>query len=173
MHAAVKIFFTESDFQANEFDPNNPISEMPVAVTKDTRIATPIVLHVIPLTIAQAMANMSPPLPDNIPGNNPFSPPFAGNAINILCIFDILSIIIYISDLADFDDAMVRVIFDPDEDMDNSVQNAPIPVVDDLINEAEQVFVVQLKLNSSTNPGSVSLTQRPASLCRIVDNDRK
>ena len=69
---------------------------------------------------------------------------------------------------------MVRIIFEPDEDADDNDLPAPIPIVDDLVNEAiEQTFVVQLKLNSSVNPGSVGLMQRQASLCRIIDNDRK
>ena len=64
--------------------------------------------------------------------------------------------------------------FEEDEGAGINDINAPIPIFDDLINEAtEQAFVVQLKLISSTNPGGIDLNQRPASLCRIVDNDRK
>ena len=51
-----------------------------------------------------------------------------------------------------------------------SVMNAPIPIIDDAINEAtEQVFVVELRLVSHL----VDLSIRPSSLCRIIDNDRK
>ena len=76
----VDIFFTEDDFRANEKLEENagPISFMPVRVTKTSRIATPIVLDVIPLTVDMARANTPPPLPANIPEDNPFSPPFAG-----------------------------------------------------------------------------------------------
>ena len=53
-------------------------------------------------------------------------------------------------------------------------KGAPIPIVDDAINEAtEQVFVVELRLVSSLDPATVDLDTRPSSLCRIIDNDRK
>ena len=71
---------------------------------------------------------------------------------------------------------MIRITFAPDESETvtfNDV-NVPIAIVNDLINEAiEQVFVVQLQLISSVNPGSIDLTTRQASLCRIIDDDRK
>ena len=48
---------------------------------------------------------------------------------------------------------------------------APIVIFDDEINEApEEVFIVVLTLESSTNPDSVIIT-RDSSLCRIIDND--
>ena len=57
---------------------------MPVLVTKDSRIATEIVLDVIPLTVSEAISGIpSNHLPENIPTDNPFSPPFAGNNIYI------------------------------------------------------------------------------------------
>ena len=71
---------------------------------------------------------------------------------------------------------MIRITFAPDEDEEGNVNNmaAPIAIVDDFINEAtEQVFVVQLQLNSSVNPDSIDLTTRQASLCRIIDDDSK
>lgn len=69
---------------------------------------------------------------------------------------------------------MVRITFDPDEFEDQIERGAPIPIVDDLVDEAtEQVFVVQLHLVNSINPSLVHLTRRPSALCRIVDNDRK
>ena len=53
-------------------------------------------------------------------------------------------------------------------------RGAPIPIVDDAINEAtEQVFVVELRLVSSLDPVTVDLTTRPSSLCKIIDNDCK
>ena len=82
----VEIFFTEDDFRINERNlthPNEP-AFMPVLVTKTSRIANPIELNVIPLTVGMARANANPTLPTNIPEDNPFSPPFAGNA----CLFD-------------------------------------------------------------------------------------
>ena len=44
-------------------------------------------------------------------------------------------------------------------------------VFDDDINEVEQVFVVLLELVSAENPDKVDLSQRNASLCRIMDDD--
>ena len=81
-----------------------------------------------------------------------------------------------ISDLADFNSTVIRIMFAPDEDeVENvNVAAAPIAIVDDLINEAtEQVFVVMLQLISSANPGSIDLTVRQVSLCRILDDDGK
>ena len=78
------------------------------------------------------------------------------------------------SDLADFNNTVIRITFAPDEDANIEDVDAPIAIVDDLINEAkEQVFVSQLKLIGSLNPGSVNLTTRAATLCRIIDNDGK
>ena len=76
----VAISFTEDDYRTSEAPDLNvgPISFMPVRVTKSSRIANPIVLDVIPLTVDMARANTPPALPDDIPVNNPFSPPFAG-----------------------------------------------------------------------------------------------
>ena len=57
---------------------------MPVVVTKDSRIATPIVLEVIPLTVSEANRDIpSNHLPENIPTDNPFSPLFAGNNVQL------------------------------------------------------------------------------------------
>ena len=68
------------------------------------------------------------------------------------------------------------LIFEPDEDalVPVNEMSAPIPIVDDDINEAtEQVFIVELRFISSLDPATVDLTVRPSSLCRIIDNDRK
>jgi hypothetical protein len=68
---------------------------------------------------------------------------------------------------------VIRVVFEADENLADNEINVPIAIFDDPINEAaEQAFIVQLKLISSTNSLS-DLTERPASLCRIIDNDRK
>ena len=76
----VSIFFSEDDYRADEAPEKGagPTSFMPVRVVKTSRIANPIVLYVISLTVDMARANTPPALPDNIPVNNPFSPPFAG-----------------------------------------------------------------------------------------------
>ena len=75
------ITFTEDDFRANEFDPLNRFSLMPVIVTKNIQIANPIALNVVPLTVEQAQATTPLLLPENIPVDNRFSPPYAGNTI--------------------------------------------------------------------------------------------
>ena len=76
------ISFTKDDFQANETVMGIPNSFMPVVVTKNLRIATPIVLDVISLTVSEARNRIpSSRLPKNIPLDNPFSPPFASNNI--------------------------------------------------------------------------------------------
>ena len=78
------------------------------------------------------------------------------------------------SDLADFNNTVIRITFAPDEDGNVNDVAAPIPIVNDLINEAtEQVFVAQLQLISSVNRGSVDLSTRLTSLCRISDDDSK
>ena len=75
-------------------------------------------------------------------------------------------------DLADFNNTVIRIIFAPDEDGVVNDVNVPIAIVDDLVSEAiEQVFIVQLQLISSVSPGSVDLTMRQASLCRIISGD--
>ena len=75
----------------------------------------------------------------------------------------------------DFNNISVTLIFEPDENgTPMNERNAPIPIVDDAINEAtEQVFIVELLLISSLDPATVDLNTRPSSLCRIIDNDRK
>ena len=152
---------------------------MPVRVTKSSRIANPIVLDVIPLTVDMARANTPPALPDNIPVNNPFSPPFAGKKhvchVNVV-IKDIVKINSYnfVTDINDFDSTVIRITFDPDEDTDDNERAAPIPIIDDLVNEAdEQIFIVQLRLVDSINAGAINLNVRPASICRIVNDDSK
>ena len=122
-----------------------------------------------------ARASTFPPLPNNIPDHNPLSPPYAGNVLDYDNIVTVPpGIIITFVDLNDFDNTVIRITFDPDEIQPNDDRAAPIRIFDDPINEAsEQVFVVQLHLINSTDSGSVFLTTRQSSLCRIIDNDRK
>ena len=69
---------------------------------------------------------------------------------------------------------MIRIAFDPDENENDDERAAPIPIINDPVNEAgEQVFVVQLRLIDSTNPGAISLNIRAASICRIINDDSK
>ena len=74
--------------------------------------------------------------------------------------------------LLDFDNATIRITFDPDEDAGNNERDAPIAITNDDINEAiEQVFVVHLVLVNSSNPSSIDLSVQATSLCRIIDDD--
>ena len=78
----VQIIFTEDDFRINERNMTGPVSFVCVKVSKNSRIANPIVLDVIPLTVMDA--TNPPGLPNNVPLNNPFSPPFAGKFVSIV-----------------------------------------------------------------------------------------
>ena len=73
---AVTFSFTEDSYRANEPDVGDPVTYLPVLVTKSTRIASRVELVVVSLTIQEATAT-SLPLPPNIPPDNPHSPPFA------------------------------------------------------------------------------------------------
>lgn len=78
-----------------------------------------------------------------------------------------------LADLDDFDNTILSITFQADED--NPINDIPltIPITDDAINEAiEQDFVVILNLTDSVNPDMTDLA-RISSLCRIIDNDRK
>lgn len=68
---------TEDDFRGNEGD---LIPQVPVMVTKSLRLATRVVLEVVPLTVAEVSAIQPPLSTENIdiPDDNPFSPPYAG-----------------------------------------------------------------------------------------------
>ena len=72
----------------------------------------------------------------------------------------------------DFSSDVIMVTFPADEigPQINDVA-APIVIFDDEINEAlQEVFIVVLSLENSTNPGNVVIS-RVSSLCRIIDND--
>ena len=77
------------------------------------------------------------------------------------------------TDLNDFDNSVLTITFQADEN--NPIFDIPlhVPITDDAINEAdEQDFVVVLNLTDSKNPALTRLP-RVSSLCRIIDNDRK
>ena len=83
-------------------------------------------------------------------------------------------ILLLILDLDDFNNSAIRITFEPDENAPDNERAAPIAIVNDLINEAdEQVFIVELRLINSTNPAGIDLTTRPASICVIVDDDSR
>ena len=77
----MQIVFTNDDYRVNERNLTGPVSFMPVKVSKNSRIANPIVLGIVPLTVMDA--TNPPGLPKNVPSNNPFSPPFAGKLVSI------------------------------------------------------------------------------------------
>ena len=77
-------------------------------------------------------------------------------------------------DMNDFSNTVIQITFLPDENAPDNERAAPIAIFNDVINEAdEQVFIVQLHLINSTNPSGIDLSIRPASLCKIIDNDSK
>ena len=86
----VEFAFTEPDYRANEPDLMNPATFQPIVVFKSTRIASPVELVVVPLTVDEARAT-SLPLPPKIPDDDPQSPPFASKK-NIGCSIIIVSI---------------------------------------------------------------------------------
>ena len=74
----------------------------------------------------------------------------------------------------DFDNTVITITFDSDENNVDNELSVPIYIVDDAVNEAdEQVFIVQLHLVDSINPALVDITTRPASICKITDDDSK
>ena len=72
----VEFAFAEDDFRANEPDLANPVTFLPIRVSKSTRIASRVELVVVPLTVDEARAT-SLHLPPNVPVDNIRSPPFA------------------------------------------------------------------------------------------------
>lgn len=85
LHIDVEVFIAEEDFRVyekNTYNPNEP-ALMPVMVAKISKIANPIVLDIIPLTVDMARADTHSVLPENIPNDNPYSPPFAGNVEDV------------------------------------------------------------------------------------------
>jgi hypothetical protein len=169
----VEFAFTEDDYRVNEPDLLNPATFLPVRVSKSTRIASRVELVVVPLTIQEAFTS-SIRLPPNIPNNDdPRSPPFASKE-KIGCIIMMRISDQYYSDLADFNNTNITLVFGPDEDAVINELHASIFVTDDAINEAtEQVFIAELILVSSLNSATIDLYIRPSTLCRIIDNDRK
>ena len=88
----------------------------------------------------------------------------------------LLSVHCSVADLQDFNNSIITITFEADELEAAAINEirTPIPIIDDVINEAvEQFFVVQLSLVSSQNPAGVDTSFRSTSLGRIIDNDRK
>lgn len=83
LSSGVEIYFTEDDYRANEASNNNldVMGNVPVRVAKTTQIANAIVLEVVPLTVAMTNTDTLSAL--YVPADNPFSPPYAGDKINL------------------------------------------------------------------------------------------
>ena len=78
----------------------------------------------------------------------------------------------YPPDREDFSSDVIMVTFLADE-IGHQINDVPTPIVifDDEINEAlEEVFIVVLTWENSTNADGVAIT-RESSVCRIIDND--
>ena len=75
--------------------------------------------------------------------------------------------------MEDFNNTNITLVFEPDVDAAINEKSAFIFITDDAINEAEQVFIAELILVSSSDPATIDLSIRPSTLCRIIDNDRK
>lgn len=77
---------------------------------------------------------------------------------------------------ADFNTTVFTVLFPADENMSTPISEvlAPISVVDDDIDEAEeQVFIAFLEVVDAVTLGSLSTGPRNVAECIIVDNDSK
>ena len=74
---------------------------------------------------------------------------------------------------SDFETEVLEVTFSRNEA--NPSEDRPVSIVidDDVVNEADEVFVVLLELVSDVPADRVNLQVQNASLCRIEDDDRK
>ena len=70
----------------------------------------------------------------------------------------------------DFSGEVVLVTFEPDEKSASSKNEVTtsINITDDNINEAEQIFLLEINIEQSL---SFPLLRRPTTLCKIIDND--
>lgn len=73
----------------------------------------------------------------------------------------------------DFSGEVVLVTFHADETLANPLYEVTsyINITDDSINEAEQVFLLKMEVDSLLDNSSIPLQQKPLSLCKIIDDD--
>lgn len=73
----------------------------------------------------------------------------------------------------DFDGTMKSITFPADgvDSMLNFIMDAPVAIVDDEINEAQQFFVVLMEVVDAVNPKLLNNADRNISMCTILDND--
>ena len=104
-----------------------------------------------------------------IPVDTPASPIAATSEFKPLQCFDF--IIIYVVDV-DFSGDIILVTFEADEAsrVAQSEVTVFVNIIDDSINEADQVFVVELRMQENT---SNVVFRNPFSLCKITDDDCK
>ena len=76
-NAVVDFWFTEDDYRAREPDLDGSVSLLSVVVLKSIRIASPVIIEVEPVTVAEARSR-SLLLPPHLPQNDASSPPYAG-----------------------------------------------------------------------------------------------
>ena len=168
MHAAVVFQLTNNEYRSSE----NELF-INAKVSKNIRIASPVVLLLTPHTIDEALAVGIPSLPNVPPDNNTRSPNRAriseqqihDNPYNYAMNF------LTAEDRRDFSTDLITVRFEADQTgpQVNEV-TASVPIVDDDIDEApEEVFMIDLTLLSSIN--ALIRINRRSSLCIINDND--
>ena len=75
-------------------------------------------------------------------------------------------------EFADYNSSNITATFGISNEQRDDVAT-PIPITNDDIDEVDEVFVVVLELVDAVNPDRVDILVRPASLCRIVDEDSK
>ena len=75
----------------------------------------------------------------------------------------------------DFVNRVINITFEADENRSSDVLSvlAVLPITNDEVNEATEVFAVQLVLTSSVDPDMITITSPAASLCTIADDDRE
>lgn len=74
--------------------------------------------------------------------------------------------------MADFNSTVQELTFPSDEGLPSLITDipAPIPIIDDEINEGEQIFVAYLEIFGAVNYDLIE-SMRDVTMCIIVDND--
>ncbi len=167
VHAAAVFQLTRNEYRSSE----NELF-INVKVSKNIRIASPVVLLLTPHTIDEALAAGIPSLPNVPPDNNTRSPnraQISEQKIHDDCIHTLN--FLTAEDRRDFSTDVITVRFEADQTgpQVNEV-TASVPIIDDDIDEApEEVFMIDLTLLSSIN--TLTRINRRSSLCIINDND--
>ena len=77
--------------------------------------------------------------------------------------------------LEDFANNTVTVTFEVDETRGSGLFSIllAVPITDDAINEATEVFAIQMELVGNVDPSMITLVSPAVALCTIVDDDCK